>query len=101
MQEYSNASALGFGLWALSFGQGRRIRNIHEDYIRYSQRINLLVSHRFHEAHEERIVTLAFAIRRNKQQGRQARAKRRAICGIREICVKYNYLCKNILVRLP
>ena len=43
--------------------QGRRIRNIHEDYIHYPQRINLLVSHRFHEAHEERIVTLAFAIR--------------------------------------
>ena len=37
----------------------------------------------------------------NTRQGRQARAKRRAICGIREICVKFNYLCKNILVRLP
>ena len=43
--------------------QGRRIRNIHEDYIHYSQRINLLVSRRSHESHEKRIVTLAFAIR--------------------------------------
>ena len=43
--------------------QGRRIINIHEDYIRYSQKINLLISHRSHESHKERIVTLAFAIR--------------------------------------
>ena len=43
--------------------QGRRIRNIHENYIHYSQRINLLVSHKSHKSHKERIVTLAFAIR--------------------------------------
>ena len=46
-----------------SIKQGRRIRNIHENYIHYSQRINLLVSHKSHESHKERIVTLAFAIR--------------------------------------
>ena len=36
-----------------------------------------------------------------RRQSRQARAKRRAICEIREICVKFNHLCENILVRLP
>ena len=46
-----------------TFSQGRRIRNIHEGYICYSQRFNLLVSHKSHESHKERIVTLAFAIR--------------------------------------
>ena len=82
--------------------QGRRIRNIHGDYIPYSHIINVLPSHRSHKSHEERIVTLAFAIRLvNTRHSRQAREKRRAICGICEICVKINHSCENILMRLP
>ena len=54
---------IGVSLVSVWWSQGRRIRNIHEDYIHYSQRINLLVSRRSHESHEKRIVTLAFAIR--------------------------------------
>ena len=36
-----------------------------------------------------------------RRQSRQARAKRRAVCEIREICVKLNHLCEVILMRLP
>ena len=47
------------------------------------------ISHRSHKSHEARIVLLACTIRcANTRRGRQARAKRRAICEIREICVK-------------
>ena len=40
---------IGVSLVSVWWSQGRRIRNIHEDYIHYSQRINLLVSRRSHE----------------------------------------------------
>ena len=36
-----------------------------------------------------------------RRQSRQARAKRRAVCEFREICVKLNHLCEVILMRLP
>ena len=43
--------------------QGRRIRKIYINFASYSQNIYLLSSHRSHESHKERIITLAFAIR--------------------------------------
>ena len=36
-----------------------------------------------------------------RRHSRQARAKRRAICEICEICVKISHLCENVLMRLP
>ena len=37
----------------------------------------------------------------NTRHSRQARAKRRAICEIREICVKISHLRDNVLMRPP
>ena len=87
-----------------SFSREQTSGNTHYNSITYRYRFladnQFVVSQRSHKSHEKRIVILAFAIRRvYTRQGRQARAKRRAIREICEICVKIKHLREESLLK--